>query len=302
MAWVELRQIRYAVAVAEELHFGRAARRLHMTQPSLSRQIRTLEHEIGCDLFERTSRGAALTPAGAEFAAQARRTLQTVESGIRRTQDVGRGARGHVSLGFVATAALDVLPQALLAHRTQRPGVVVTLSELTTEQQVEALLAQDLDVGLGRDVRATDGLRTDIVRREPVVVALPRLHALAQRADLSVEDLAGEAVVKLPRNRARLIDGLLDRIPTMGLRGQTRTRAVVQEANQYMTLLALVAADIGLALVPESVRVLQPEGIRYVRLADPMASTALTVTTRLEGGHPAADNLRSLLLKEFGAQ
>lgn len=300
-AVVELRQLRYALAVADELHFGRAARRLHMTQPSLSRQVRALEQEIGVDLFIRTGRGVELTPAGAEFAPQARRALGLVETAVRRTQEVGQGVTGHVSLGFVATAAIDILPRALAAHRAQHPGVVVTLAELTTEQQVGALSSGDLDVGLGRDVRPVPGLRIERLRQEPVVVALPVGHPLAGRVSLRLSDLAGWGVVKMPRERARHIDDLLRRIPGDAV-GTVSGAAgpVVQEANQYMTLLALVAADMGVALVPDSVRPLRPTGMRYAALDEPDAATSLTVTTRAETAQPAADHLRSVLVAEFG--
>lgn len=300
---MELRAIRYVLAVADELHFGRAAQRLLMTQPSLSRQVRALETEIGQDLFVRTSRGVELTPAGAEFTPHARRALQLLDTAVRRTQEVGRGATGHVSLGFVATAAVDILPRALAAHRAQRPGVVVTLVEFTTEQQVLALGAGDLDVGLGRDVRPTPGLRITPLRREPIVVAMSAGHPLAERASLRLSDLQGWPIVRMPRERARVIDDLLRRVPgdpTGAVTGASGAGAVVQEANQYMTLLALVAAGIGVALVPHSVQPLRPDGMRYLELDEPDAVTSLTVATRAEPGHPAADHLRSVLVTEFG--
>lgn len=297
---VELRQLRYALAVAEELHFGHAARRLHMTQPSLSRQVKALEQEIGVDLFTRTSRGVELTPAGAEFTRHTRSALQLVGTAVRRSSEVARGATGHVSLGFVATAALDILPRALAVQRSRRPAVVVTLAELTTEEQVLALESGHLDVGLGRDARPVPGLRIQPLRQEPVVVALSATHPLARRASLRLSDLAGWAVVKMPRERARRIDDLLRRVPP-GVGATGSPGAVVQEANQYLTLLALVAADIGVALVPDSVRALAPAGMRYVELDEPDARTSLTVASRSETGHPAADHLRSVLVTEFGS-
>lgn len=297
---MELRQLRYALAVADELHFGHAARRLHMTQPSLSRQVRALEREIGVDLFTRTSRGVQLTAAGAELAPQARRVLELVDTAVRRTREVGGGATGHVRLGFVATAAVDILPRALAAHRAQRPGVVVTLAELTTEQQLQALETGDLDVGLGRDMRPVPGLRIERLHREPVVAAMAQDHPLAARASLRLGDLAGWAVVKMPRERARLIDDLLRGIPQHSGAAAGAPAAVAQEANQYMTLLALVAAGMGVALVPDSVRPLRPSGMRYLPLDEPSASTSLMVATRAEPGHPAADQLRSVLMAELG--
>lgn len=297
---MELRQIRYVLAVADERHFRRAAQHIHVTQPSLSRQVKALEEEIGIEVFRRTSHGVELTPAGAEFVSQSRRALRSVDGAVQRAQEVSRGARGHVSLGFVATAAIDILPFALARHRDQHPGVVVTLAELTTEQQVLALESGELDVGLGRDVRPVPGLQIQTLRREPVVVALPATHPLATSSSLRLCDLADGAIVKLPRDRARRIDDLIRRIGQSRVGAMHGSDPVVQQANQYMTLLALVAADIGAALVPESIRTLRSQGVVYRPLEDPEAYTSLTVATRSEPATPAAHHLCSILAQEFG--
>jgi len=292
--------MRYAVAVADEGHFGRAASRLLMTQPSLSRQVRALEREIGHDLFLRTRRGAELTTAGAEFVTRARRTLHEVDAVVRRTQEVGLGASGHVCLGFVATAAIDLLPRALANLRVEHPGTVVTLQELTTEEQVTGLVDGDLDVGLGRDVRPHPDLSRLVLGDERVVVALPARHPLARREQLSLADLSGWAAVKLPRERARVIDDLLLRVPgARDPRPPGAPGAAVQEANQYMTLLALVAADMGVALVPESVQPLQRSGVTYVPLSEPEATTSLMVTTVGTAPPPAAQQLRDSLARAY---
>ncbi len=298
---MELRQIRYAIAVADELHFHRAAQRLHMTQPSLSRQIKALEKELGVDLFVRTSRGVELTPAGAEFTLQAGHAVRAVETAVRRAQEVGQGVIGHVSLGFVASAAVDILPRALAKHREQHPNVVVTLAELTTEQQTEALVAGELDIGLGRDAPLIRGLRVDTLRQEPVVVAVPATHPLAARNAVKISDVLGSALVKLPRGRARVIDDLIRAIVERTPQDFTvPLNPVVQEANQYMTLLALVAADIGIALVPASVMSLRSDGVRYISLNEPDAHTSFTLATRPAAANAAAANLRTVLMDEFG--
>lgn len=297
---VELRQIRYAIVVSDELHFHRAAQRLHMTQPSLSRQIKALEHELGVDLFVRTSRGVQLTPAGAEFALQATHAVRAVQTAVRRAQEVGHGVTGHVALGFVASAAVDILPRALAKHRERHPNVVVTLAELTTEQQIRGLESGELDVGLGRDAPPVDGLTIDRLRHEPVVVAVPGDHPLAERTTIGLADLVGSALVKLPRGRARLIDDLIRRIVEKTPTDFTvPSDPVVQEANQYMTLLALVATDRGIALVPDSVRSLRSDGVRYLSLAEPAASTSFTVATRAAAENAAAEQLRVVLVDEF---
>lgn len=298
---MELRQIRYAIAVADELHFHRAAQRLHMTQPSLSRQVKALERELGVDLFVRTSRGVELTPAGAEFTLQAGHAVRAVETAVRRAQEVGHGVTGHVALGFVASAAVDILPRALAKHRQHHPNVVVTLAELTTEQQMKALETGELDVGLGRDAPLISGLRIDRLRQEPVVVAVPATHPLAASSTVSVSDLIGSALVRLPRGRARLLDELIQRIVEgTPLDFTVPSDPVVQEANQYMTLLALVATDIGIALVPDSVKSLRSDGVRYLSLNEPDAKTSFTVATRPAAANPAAAGLRRVLIDEFG--
>lgn len=272
-----------------------------MTQPSLSRQIKALEQELGVDLFVRTSRGVELTPAGAEFALQGSHAVRAAETAVRRAQEVGQGVIGHVALGFVASAAVDILPRALAKHRGQHPNVVVTLAELTTEQQTAALQAGDLDVGLGRDAPLTSGLRVDTLRQEPVVVAVPATHPLAASSDVKMSDLLGSALVKLPRGRARVIDDLIQAILERTPQDSTvPVNPVVQEANQYMTLLALVAADIGIALVPASVMSLRSEGLRYLALNEPDARTSLTLATRSAAANAAAANLRTVLMDEFG--
>ncbi len=298
---MELRQIRYALAVADELHFHRAAQRLHMTQPSLSRQVRALEHELGVALFTRTSRGVELTPAGSEFVRQAPRALQALDTAVQRCREVGRGATGHVALGFVATAAVDLLPRALARHRELRPNVVVTLAELTTEQQLRSLERGELDVGLGRDARPAAGLHIEQLRQEPVVIAVPLDHPLAANPSVRLVDLVGWPLVKLPRNRARVIDDLIRRV----IEGSPSDLSVpvdpvVQEANQYMTLLALVATDIGVALVPDSIRHLRTDGVRYLSLNEPDAITSLTVATRLDPTNAASTHLRRVLVDQFG--
>ncbi|WP_434015164.1 LysR family substrate-binding domain-containing protein [Ornithinimicrobium sp.] len=150
-------------------------------------------------------------------------------------------------------------------------------------------------------MRPVSGLRIQRLHREPVVVAMAEDHPLATRPTLRLVDLAGWAVVKLPRERARLIDDLLRSIPAdTGAAPAGSPAAVAQEANQYMTLLALVAAGMGVALVPDSVRPLRLSGMRYLALDEPSASTSLMVATRAEPGHPAADQLRTVLVEEFG--
>lgn len=164
---MELRQMRYAVAVAEELHFGRAAERLLVAQPSLSRQIKDLERDLGVELFERTSRHVHLTAAGAAFLDAARLALSAVESSREAALDAASGIRGTVALGFVASAAVQILPELVRTHSRARPRVRLVLREMTTEEQIAALNDGTIDVGLSRDLEDQEGISVTTLLREP---------------------------------------------------------------------------------------------------------------------------------------
>lgn len=287
--------MRYVLTVAETLHFGRAAEQALVSQPSLSRQVRALEREIGVALFDRTSRRVQLTPAGAQFVPVARRALDLLDVAAERARESARGQVGQLRLGFVTTAAIDVLPRVLVLHRAHRPRVSVSLTEGATGEQIGALLAGDLDVGIGRDLPALDRLDVDVIRTEPMLVAVADAHPLAGRRDVRLEELAGQAIVRLPPGRARRADLLLAQLPELAV-----TRAPdppgVQEAYQYLTLLALVATGMGIALVPEPVTQLRRDGVRYLRLEHADASSALTLASRADDRSPTVRDFRELIL------
>lgn len=292
---MELRSVRYALAVADHLHFSRAADDVPISQPSLSRQVRALEREIGASLFDRTSRQVQITAAGAEFLPLARQALGLLDVAAERARQAARGRRGELRLGFVATAAIDVLPRILALHRTQRPEVSVSLAELTSGEQVTALLTGDLDVGIGRDVVPTEGLQVDVIRVEPIFVAVAEDHPLVFRAQVRLADLAGQGIVRLPPGRAQRVDLLLAQVPGAVVPGAADP-AVVQEANQYMTLLALVAARMGIALVPEQVTKVRQDGVRYLPLQHPQANSSLSVTTSSAARSPLVRDFCELIL------
>ncbi|MGA8208790.1 MAG: LysR family transcriptional regulator [Nocardioidaceae bacterium] len=288
---MDLRQFQYAVAVADELHFGRAAERLHVAQPSLSRQIRDLERDLGVDLFTRTSRHVELTPAGSAFVGTARRAIALAALSRESAVAAANGVQGRVSLGFVASAAVEILPQLVAAHRAARPLVRLSLHEMTTEEQIAGLMSGDIDVGLSRDLEATPGLRVQTLRREPLIAAIPSDHPLQHRRRVSLADLAGSAFVTLPRQR---VPRAWDRLLLMAQAAQVRP-SYVQEANQFVTLLALVAAGLGVAVVPESVRTMRHEGVHYARLRDAGAWSEITSAVRADEHQPVARDLHELL-------
>ncbi len=293
---MELRTIRYALAVAETLHFGRASEQSLVSQPALSRQVKALEHEIGITLFDRTSRRVQLTAAGAQFVPLARQALQMLDIAVEQARESARGHVGQLRLGFVATAAIDVLPRVLSMHGAHRPNVSLSLIEGTTVEQIEALQSGLLDVGLGRDLPPVDGLDVSVLRIEPIMVAVPTAHPLAAVESLGIDDLVGEAIVRLPLGTARRADVLLAQVAGSAITRAT-TAAAVQEARQYMTLLALVAAGTGVALVPQPVTMLRHDGVRYLRLQHADATSALTVATRADDRSPLVRDFRTMLLE-----
>lgn len=293
---MELRQVECVLAVAEELHFGRAADRLRIPQPSLSRQVRDLERDLGVRLFERTSRRVELTAAGEAFVESADRLLAAVAETREAALAAAEGETGRVTLGFVSSAAIRALPAVIALQRDRAPRVRVTLREMNSEVQVEALRSRSIDVGIVRDVVAADGLIATPLFREPLYAAVPLGHPLLGPADppgIASRALVDCDLVALPPASAPRIRGLLE----SAAHAEGAVPRVVQEARQYATLLALVAASVGVAVVPESVRELRQHDVRYLPLRDDGAWSELRVIVRDEEPLPAARGLHALAVE-----
>ncbi|MFD4836850.1 LysR substrate-binding domain-containing protein [Achromobacter sp. NPDC058515] len=246
---IETRLLRQFVAVAETLHFNRAAQRLHMAQPPLSQAIRRLEAEIGAALFERTNRSVSLTAAGTAFLDTARSILASLEEGVAHTRRVAQGMDGRLTLTFINITPYASLLRALREFRAAHPCVAFTLREATTHEQVEALERGAADIGFLRTPgTSTPGLRWETLLREPVSVALPAGHPQAHRESIVLADLADEAFVASPRP---LGQGFHDQLTQLCMTAGFTPR-VVQEARQLQTLVALVASGFGVALLPAS--------------------------------------------------
>lgn len=279
---IELRHLRYFLAVAEELHFGRAAARLHMAQPPLSQQIRQLEAELGFKLFHRTRRQVELTTAGHSFLADCQGILQQLDRAIQRGQQINRGELGQLSIGFVSSATYNVLPSILRTVRQTLPEVTLTLRELTTDQQLADLQAGRLDVGFVRPPVDLATFATLTVLREPLAVALASTHPLAASAAVSVRSLVHEPFILFPRP---LAPGLYDQI--IGLCQQADfSPAVAQEAVQMQTIISLVAAEIGIAIVPQSLENLQRTGVVYRPLREPTPPATIALIWPEQGRSP----------------
>jgi len=274
---MELRHLRYFVAVAEELHFGRAAARLGIAQPPLSQQIRQLEREIGVDLFVRARR-VALTEPGRVLLMEARAILQRVAAATLAVQRAQRGETGALAVGVVASATYGVVPRIFRTFRARHPDVALTLAVMRSAEQAAALRAGQIQLGLARPPFGDETLRSETLLEEPVVVALPGGHRLATRHALRLRALADEPFVLFPRDRR---PGWSDFV-----RGLCRAAGfeprIGEEATELATAMTLVAAGVGVTLVPASVRELRRTGIDYRPIAAPAPRTKLVALHRPE--------------------
>jgi DNA-binding transcriptional LysR family regulator len=284
----DFRQLRYFVAVAEELSFTRAAQRLHITQPPLSQQILALEQELDVRLLERSKRRVALTEPGRVFLEQARQLLAKAEEARRQVTEAASGFGGQLRAAYAVSVSFHpALPQILLRHRETAPNVHLQLSEMFSEPQFAALLAGDLDLGFVRarprheaDARQ---IRLDVIDHEPLMIALPDRHPLAGCERLRMAELAGQAFVTQPRE---LSATLYDRLMQLGAKAGFHP-IVRQQVRQINGLLAVVAAGIGAALMPASMRIVQLPGVTYVPLDDPEAHLLLAIASRVGDPSPS---------------
>jgi DNA-binding transcriptional LysR family regulator len=261
----DLRQLRHFIAVAERLHFGRAAAALHISQPPLSRSIRALETRVGATLLARTRRRVELTPEGARFLEEAKRLLAQLERAVLDVGSMAGGERGRLRLGFVSLADYGVLPGLLKAYKAARPGVDLALREMLSPDQAVALAAGELDFGLLLPPVAGTDLEHLVVQRERFVAALPARHRLARgRGRLAVRELAADSFVMVPR---AIAPGLYDIVAALAARAGFAPR-IAQEAIQMQTVVSLVSSGLGVALVPASVANLGRRGVAYREIAD----------------------------------
>ena len=273
-AVVELRLWRQFLAVAEELHFGRAAARLHITQPPLTQAIALLEERLGVRLFDRTKRSVKLTPAGAALVPQARDLLARAAALPSHARAAAHGEIGRLRLAFVSTVGFGLLPRWVRGFRAQHPQVEFELIEATGDVQMAAFERGDIDAGfmIHSPGFLPPGMHHLRVAREPLVAAIPEQHALSRTRALRIEALLDEPLVIFPR---RIVLSLLDVV--FGLyHALGRMPRVTQEAIQMQTIVNLVAAGLGIAWVPDSVREFQRSGVVYRPVARlPQCETSL---------------------------
>jgi DNA-binding transcriptional LysR family regulator len=295
---LDLRQLRYFVTVAEELHFGRAAQRLSMTQPPLSQQIQALEEEIGVPLFVRTRRSVALTPAGAQWLPEVRRVLADAAALPGLAQRLARGELGSLSLAFVSTADYGILPDLLRRFRARHPAVQLQLREATSDVQLEALLEGAIDAGLvirPQLPAMPHGLAYLPLVSEPLVLAVPDgwrpAGGLAQDGKVSLREAASDPLIIFPRRSApAFYDIITGYYAREGL-----VPAIAQEAIQMQTIVSLVSAGMGVALVPASLCNLRRTGVSYLALRESGPQIETGLAWRDGGSAGVAPVLRSFI-------
>ncbi|RJF97977.1 LysR substrate-binding domain-containing protein [Noviherbaspirillum saxi] len=294
---IELRQLRYFVAVAEELHFGRAAARLHMTQPPLSQTIQSLETALGTPLFERTKRSVALTPAGTALLPEARRLLLQAEGLPDIARRAASGESGLLSLSFVSTADYSVLPPLLREFRERYPRVQIDLREATTDVQLDDLMQGRIDAGLlipPLHDKAKAELDYLVVLLEPLILAVPQgIKNLRGKKTASLQQVADMPLIIFPRRIAPAFhDTILGSFRDAGL-----TPRIGQEAIQMQTIVGLVSAGMGVALVPQSVSNLKRPGVEYKPLSNKTVSVETGLAWRRDNPSPALRAFLELLRK-----
>ncbi|WP_199154833.1 LysR family transcriptional regulator [Chromobacterium sp. ASV23] len=286
---MELRHLRYFLAVAEELHFTRAAERLHIGQPPLSQQIQALEAELGVALFRRHQRKVELTAAGRQFLPRARQILADSTAAMAAARRAADGEIGELRIGFTSSLPLTpILHHSLQHYRAAYPNVRLTLREMFTAGQFDALERGQLDLGFVRFNGPAPSARIQVreLHRDRLLAVLPRAHPLAQAGSVALAELAREPLIGYPQESgAGLRDVILQLARQNGLELN-----VVQEAGEAITQIGLVAAGVGIAILPSPLECVQLPAVRYVPLSDHDAYLAMGIATRRNEDSPLVAN------------
>ena len=295
-AQLELRHLRYFVAVAEELHFSRAAQRLRMAQPPLSQQIRKLEEHIGYPLFARNSRMVALTAAGEVLLERSRYLLRRLDEDLETVRRVGRGEIGTLTVGFIGSAMLTVLPKLIGSYRKRFAKVDLRLRELTTSGLVDAIRRGAVDLGFLRDAGPTEGLLVENVVAERFVAAVSEKHPLANRKRISLIDLKGEPLILFARELGPLAwDKTIALCETSGFRP-----TIVQDAPEWLTVLRLVSSGLGFSIAPACVATIKTPGVVCRELMQCPILTNIELARRSDHLNPIMETFLAEARKLFG--
>ena len=265
---IELRHLRYFVAVAEELHFGRAAARLNISQPPLSQQIQALEAQIGARLLARTNRSVSLTAAGRQFLADSRQILSQVEAAAVRAERLHAGETGELRIGFTSSAPfIRAISDSLSLFRQRYPDVHLQTLEINTRAQIAPLNEGSLDIGLMRNTPLPDTLAWRLILREPLMAMVHQAHPLASRQRISLRALADEPFVFFdPHVGTGLYDDIVGLLRRYGIKPH-----ITQEVGEAMTIIGLVAAGLGVSILPASFQRVRLEEMRWIEIEEPDA-------------------------------
>ena len=289
---MELRHLRYFRAVAEELHFGRAAERLHIAQPPLSQQIRQLERELGVTLLVRSTRKVELTPAGSAYLNRAVAILDAVDDATQQAQRIAEGVEGRLAIGCVGSATYSLLPRLVRALREHLPGVEVSIrGEMLAPAQISALLAGEIDLALLRPPVEQSGVLLETVRRDRLLAALPEGHALALRDELSIADLRDEEFVAHAGHGRSVMNSVL----TAMCADAGFVPRVRHEVEETSTLVTLVAAGLGVAIVPDPTAALDIAGVCYRPLKGDRLGVDLVAARAVQANSPLIERVLTIL-------
>ncbi|GFE62912.1 LysR substrate-binding domain-containing protein [Geobacter sp. AOG2] len=295
---MELRHLRYFVAVASELNFSKAAEKLLVAQPALSTQISDLERHIGTPLLFRNTRSVQLTAAGKVFLADAQSILAAAESAKDRALRTSRGEEGELSIGFFAAPTMHMLPELIRCYRAQYPNVTIRMHELTPNRQLEAFAREEIDIGFTRPLPpGHPDLAVQVLFREKVLAVMAETHPLASRQRIKLSELAREPFVLLDRMVAV---GMYDHIIT-ACRTAGFSPSVVHSPDLMATVLTMVAAELGVSIVPEGVRNLRSRQVAFVPISPALDPIPLVLCWRAKADSPPRDAFLRLVRERASA-
>lgn len=287
---MELRHLIYFITVAEELHFGRAAERLQMTQPPLSKQIQQLEDEIGVKLFKRNKRHVELTTAGKIFLTEAKEVLDRLDQAVDTAQRAQRGEFGRLVIGFVGSATYDILPQFVREYRRRFPHVSVVFHELSTPAQINALLDRQIDIGLLHPPVASTLIETTPVKLGHAALSLPKHHPLAKKKKIPIEDLRNMSFIVVSRD---IWPGLYDEFLSL-FQHTDFSPKIIQETTEYQMVVGLVSAGIGIGVVPATAEKLFNLDVVYREIAEYPLHAVLSMAWLKTNENPAVQQFVAL--------
>lgn len=298
---MELRHLRYFVAVAEELNFTRAAERLCMAQPPLSAQIRQLEEELGAQLFERGKRSVYLTQAGRHFLERSRAILAAVESAKEEVRSAAGGEIGRLSIGFSASSILTgVLPAALRTFQTDHPSVELRMHEMPSMHQIDGIHQRSLDIGIVRkqEIRPPVGVAMEEWYSAPLIAALPKNHGLRNANGVNFRDLKDFPLIVFPKDGG---NGLYWKVLSLCAEAGFRPR-LMHEARDAATMVGLVAAGFGVAILPSDSQCIRQEGVLFADILDKSAISRMYLAYRDDDSNPHLERLLSCLRQATSTQ